>query len=82
MNDTVTPVAVPDRSKPLTVTDSDGDGLIDSIPFVAGSGARAFPARNGIFTVKEQAGTVSSLTGSWTSRTGGSGASGTPTGCP
>ncbi len=48
--DAVTPVAVPDSSN-LTVTDGDGDGLIDYIPFVAGSGARAFPARNGIFTV-------------------------------
>ena len=46
----VIPVCVPDRAT-LTVTDGDGDGLIDYIPFVASSGAAAFPARNGIFTV-------------------------------
>ena len=47
---TVTPVSVPDRTA-LTATDGDGDGLLDFIPFVASSGAAAFPARNGIFTV-------------------------------
>jgi prepilin-type N-terminal cleavage/methylation domain-containing protein len=52
----VSPVSVPNRAT-LTVTDGDGDGLIDYIPFVASSGAAAFPARNGIFTVKVQGAT-------------------------
>jgi prepilin-type N-terminal cleavage/methylation domain-containing protein len=53
---TVTPVSIPDRAT-LTATDSDGDGLLDYIPFVASSGAAAFPARNGIFTVFVQGST-------------------------
>ena len=53
---TVTPIAVPDPAT-LTVTDSDGDGLIDELPFVASSGAAAFPIRNGIISVKVQGST-------------------------
>ena len=50
------PIRIPDRAT-LTVTDGDGDGLIDYIPFVVSSGAAAFPARNGIFTVLVQGST-------------------------
>lgn len=51
---TITPVCIPDRNvNSLRLIGPDSNGRYD-LAFVAGSGARAFPEKNGIFAVKFQ----------------------------
>ncbi len=47
----VTPVCIPDRDVNSRRLDGTADGSID-LAFRAGTGARAFPEKNGIFMVK------------------------------
>ncbi|NPV04082.1 MAG: type II secretion system protein [Syntrophaceae bacterium] len=51
---TITPVCIPDRNvNSLRLIGPDSNGQYD-LAFVSGTGARAFPEKNGIFTVKFQ----------------------------